>query len=176
LVASYQACAASESMIETKVRTERRSVRQSPFCSGQSKEIIEKFLQTTCMPCLLPDWRIYFQFKQFLFYNIVNQNCISTTKTHMKHPSDDPPEKTSEVPPAMAIAAGTGWCDGVSSSSTLGFAKPESSEELRVCENCRKEFLSWKSFLEHGKCSSEEAKSLISLPSSNGDDGRRGSG
>jgi hypothetical protein len=51
---------------------------------GGSKEIIKKFLQTTCMRCLLPDWRIYFQFKQFPFYNNINQNCISTTKTHRK--------------------------------------------------------------------------------------------
>ncbi|GMI69690.1 hypothetical protein HRI_000638300 [Hibiscus trionum] len=53
---------------------------------------------------------------------------------------------------------------------------PNRLESCRVCENCGKEFFSWKSFLDHGKCSSEEcAESLIS---SDGDDGvgRRGCG
>ncbi|GFS35536.1 C2H2-type zinc finger family protein [Actinidia rufa] len=31
---------------------------------------------------------------------------------------------------------------------------PNRLKSCRVCENCGKEFLSWKSFLEHGKCSS----------------------
>ncbi|KAK8718405.1 hypothetical protein V6N13_045640 [Hibiscus sabdariffa] len=56
---------------------------------------------------------------------------------------------------------------------------PNRLESCRVCENCGKEFLSWKSFLEHGKCSSEDcAESLISSPGSDGDDGvgRRGCG
>ncbi|GLT84377.1 hypothetical protein SLE2022_026120 [Rubroshorea leprosula] len=48
----------------------------------------------------------------------------------------------------------------------------------RACENCGKEFSSWKSFLEHGKCNSEEAESLVSLQASDNDDGtaRRGCG
>ncbi|KAK8487307.1 hypothetical protein V6N13_093423 [Hibiscus sabdariffa] len=50
---------------------------------------------------------------------------------------------------------------------------PNRLESCRVCENCGKEFLSWKSFLEHGKCSSEDG-----AESSDGDDGvgRRGCG
>ncbi|KAG2669284.1 hypothetical protein I3760_14G027300 [Carya illinoinensis] len=57
---------------------------------------------------------------------------------------------------------------------------PNRFKSCRVCENCGKEFLSWKSFLEHGKCSSEDAESLVSSPGSEGDiDGtgsRRGCG
>ncbi|GMI99082.1 hypothetical protein HRI_003577500 [Hibiscus trionum] len=56
---------------------------------------------------------------------------------------------------------------------------PNRLKSCRVCENCGKEFLSWKSFLEHGKCSSEDcAESLVSSPGSDGDDGvaRRGYG
>ncbi|KAH7524755.1 hypothetical protein FEM48_Zijuj06G0153000 [Ziziphus jujuba var. spinosa] len=55
---------------------------------------------------------------------------------------------------------------------------PNRLKSCRVCENCGKEFLSWKSFLEHGKCSSEDAESLVSSPGSEGDDGngRRGCG
>ncbi|KAJ1378301.1 Zinc finger C2H2-type [Sesbania bispinosa] len=58
---------------------------------------------------------------------------------------------------------------------------PNRLKSCRVCENCGKEFLSWKSFLEHGKCTSEDAESL-SLVSSPGSDavaddvGRRGCG
>ncbi|GMY23260.1 zinc finger protein ZAT9-like [Fagus crenata] len=55
---------------------------------------------------------------------------------------------------------------------------PNRLKSCRVCENCGKEFLSWKAFLEHGKCSSEDAESLVSSPGSDGDDGtgRRGCG
>ncbi|KAE9610788.1 hypothetical protein Lal_00021145 [Lupinus albus] len=60
---------------------------------------------------------------------------------------------------------------------------PNRSKSCRVCKNCGKEFLSWKSFLEHGKCTSEDAESLVSSPTSDdgGDDddngvGRRGCG
>ncbi|KAJ7950887.1 Zinc finger protein [Quillaja saponaria] len=55
---------------------------------------------------------------------------------------------------------------------------PNRFKSCRVCENCGKEFLSWKSFLEHGKCSSEDAESLVSSPGSDNDDGmgRRGCG
>ncbi|MBA0704459.1 hypothetical protein Golax_016713 [Gossypium laxum] len=55
---------------------------------------------------------------------------------------------------------------------------PNRLKSCRVCENCGKEFFSWKSFLEHGKCSSEDAESLVSWPGSDGDDGetRRGCG
>ncbi|XP_044494848.1 zinc finger protein ZAT9-like [Mangifera indica] len=58
-------------------------------------------------------------------------------------------------------------------------ANPNRLKNCRVCEHCGKEFLSWKSFLEHGKCSSEDAESLVSSPGSDGDvDGtpRRGCG
>lgn len=57
---------------------------------------------------------------------------------------------------------------------------PNRLKSCRTCENCGKEFLSWKSFLEHGngKCSSDDAsESLLSSPDSEeGDDdgGRRG--
>ncbi|KAI4354783.1 hypothetical protein L6164_003622 [Bauhinia variegata] len=57
---------------------------------------------------------------------------------------------------------------------------PNRLKSCRVCENCGKEFLSWKSFLEHGKCTSEDAESLVSSPCSDGEDdmagGRRGCG
>ncbi|KVH91214.1 uncharacterized protein LOC112529081 [Cynara cardunculus var. scolymus] len=47
----------------------------------------------------------------------------------------------------------------------------------RVCENCGKEFLSWKSFLEHGKCSSDDAESsLVWSPESEADDDDDGAG
>ncbi|KAK4414649.1 Zinc finger protein ZAT2 [Sesamum alatum] len=58
---------------------------------------------------------------------------------------------------------------------------PNRLKSCRTCENCGKEFLSWKSFLEHGKCSSDDAsESLVSSPDqSDGEDdggGRRGGG
>lgn len=57
---------------------------------------------------------------------------------------------------------------------------PNRLKSCRTCENCGKEFLSWKSFLEHGKCSSSDAsESLVSSPDDSGDDGnvvRRGNG
>ncbi|KAJ6686083.1 hypothetical protein OIU79_015975 [Salix purpurea] len=56
---------------------------------------------------------------------------------------------------------------------------PNRLKSCRVCENCGKEFLSWKSFLEHGKCTSEDAdQSLLSSPGSEEEDGtpRRGCG
>lgn len=56
---------------------------------------------------------------------------------------------------------------------------PNRLKSCRVCENCGKEFLSWKSFLEHGKCSSDDVdESLVSSPGSDGDDmpSRRGCG
>ncbi|KAI3693260.1 hypothetical protein L6452_33092 [Arctium lappa] len=47
----------------------------------------------------------------------------------------------------------------------------------RVCENCGKEFLSWKSFLEHGKCGSDDAESsLVWSPESEGEDDDDGGG
>ncbi|KAL2536566.1 zinc finger protein ZAT9-like [Forsythia ovata] len=56
---------------------------------------------------------------------------------------------------------------------------PNRLKNCRICENCGKEFFSWKSFLEHGKCSSD-AESLVSSPDSEGEEdeggGRRGSG
>ncbi|KAL4384868.1 hypothetical protein GQ457_15G017350 [Hibiscus cannabinus] len=45
---------------------------------------------------------------------------------------------------------------------------PNRLKSCRVCENCGKEFLSWKSFLEHAKCCSEDAESLVSSPGSDG--------
>ncbi|KAG0488615.1 hypothetical protein HPP92_007426 [Vanilla planifolia] len=33
---------------------------------------------------------------------------------------------------------------------------PNRLQSFRVCENCGKEFLSWKSFLDHGRCSSDD--------------------
>ena len=47
---------------------------------------------------------------------------------------------------------------------------PNRLKSCRVCENCGKEFLSWKSFLEHGKCTSDDAESLVSSPASGDDD------
>ncbi|KAL3516913.1 hypothetical protein ACH5RR_023815 [Cinchona calisaya] len=41
---------------------------------------------------------------------------------------------------------------------------PNRLKSCRVCENCGEEFASWKSFLEHGKCSSEDGESLVSSP------------
>ncbi|KAF7844895.1 zinc finger protein ZAT1 [Senna tora] len=45
---------------------------------------------------------------------------------------------------------------------------PNRLKSCRVCENCGKEFLSWKSFLEHGKCTSD-AESPVSSPGFDGD-------
>ncbi|XP_042512638.1 zinc finger protein ZAT9-like [Macadamia integrifolia] len=59
---------------------------------------------------------------------------------------------------------------------------PNRLKNCRICENCGKEFSSWKAFLEHGKCSSDDAaaESLVSSPGSDDDDdvedGRRGCG
>ncbi|KAL3814962.1 hypothetical protein ACJIZ3_016230 [Penstemon smallii] len=40
---------------------------------------------------------------------------------------------------------------------------PNRLKSCRICKNCGKEFLSWKSFLEHGKCSSDDvSESLVS--------------
>ncbi|KAK9757811.1 hypothetical protein RND81_01G187700 [Saponaria officinalis] len=47
---------------------------------------------------------------------------------------------------------------------------PNRLRSCRVCENCGKEFLSWKSFLEHGKCSFDDAESLASSHDSDGED------
>lgn len=43
---------------------------------------------------------------------------------------------------------------------------PNRLKTCRVCENCGKEFFSWKSFLEHGKCTStsDDLDSLLSSP------------
>ncbi|XP_059650997.1 zinc finger protein ZAT1-like [Cornus florida] len=48
---------------------------------------------------------------------------------------------------------------------------PNRLKSCRACDNCGKEFLSWKSFFEHGKCSSEDAESFLSSPESEGEDG-----
>ncbi|XP_074270479.1 uncharacterized protein LOC141594238 [Silene latifolia] len=55
---------------------------------------------------------------------------------------------------------------------------PNRLRSCRVCENCGKEFLSWKSFLEHGKCSFDDAESLVSSHESDEEDdsGKRASG
>ncbi|XP_021889866.1 zinc finger protein ZAT9-like [Carica papaya] len=64
---------------------------------------------------------------------------------------------------------------------------PNRFKNCRSCENCGKEFSSWKSFLEHGKCTSDDDEeddegdddSLLSSPGSDADDGliqRRGGG
>ncbi|KAK6918589.1 hypothetical protein RJ641_017011 [Dillenia turbinata] len=55
---------------------------------------------------------------------------------------------------------------------------PNRLKSCRVCENCGEEFLSWKAFLEHGKCSSDDVESFVSFPGSDGEDGgpRRGCG
>ncbi|KAL9228845.1 hypothetical protein vseg_004381 [Gypsophila vaccaria] len=57
---------------------------------------------------------------------------------------------------------------------------PNRLRSCRVCENCGKEFSSWKSFLEHGKCSfDDDAESPESSHESDGEDdenGRRSSG
>ncbi|XP_054782404.1 zinc finger protein ZAT4-like [Prosopis cineraria] len=47
---------------------------------------------------------------------------------------------------------------------------PNRLKSCRVCENCGKEFLSWKSFLEHGKCTSDDVESSpVSSPMSDGE-------
>ncbi|XP_027191485.1 uncharacterized protein [Cicer arietinum] len=61
---------------------------------------------------------------------------------------------------------------------------PNKLKSCRSCEHCGKEFFSWKSFLEHGKCTSEDAEeSPVSSPESDaiaddceGADGRTGFG
>ncbi|KAE9445684.1 hypothetical protein C3L33_22418, partial [Rhododendron williamsianum] len=50
---------------------------------------------------------------------------------------------------------------------------PNRLKSCRACENCGKEFVSWKSFLEHGKCSSGDGESPESSPESDGEE-RRG--
>ncbi|CAA2954225.1 zinc finger protein ZAT9-like [Olea europaea var. sylvestris] len=56
---------------------------------------------------------------------------------------------------------------------------PNRLKSCRICENCGKEFFSWKAFLEHGKCSSD-AESLVSSPESEDEEdeggGRQGGG
>lgn len=49
-------------------------------------------------------------------------------------------------------------------------ANPTRLKACRICQNCGKEFLSWKSFLEHGKCGSEDAESLLSSHDSDDED------
>ncbi|XP_022870314.1 zinc finger protein ZAT4-like [Olea europaea var. sylvestris] len=51
---------------------------------------------------------------------------------------------------------------------------PNRLKSCRICENCGKEFFSWKAFLEHGKCSSD-AESLLSSPESEAEE-EEGSG
>ncbi|KAF5744291.1 hypothetical protein HS088_TW08G00891 [Tripterygium wilfordii] len=60
----------------------------------------------------------------------------------------------------------------------LRTSNPNRFKSCKICENCSKVFLSWKSFLEHGKCSSEDVESLVSSPGSDGKDGtpRKGFG
>ncbi|KAK4797842.1 hypothetical protein SAY86_030168 [Trapa natans] len=55
---------------------------------------------------------------------------------------------------------------------------PNRLKSCRVCKNCSKEFSSWKSFLEHGKCTSEDMESLVSSHDSDDEEdiGRRGYG
>ncbi|OVA05647.1 zinc finger protein [Macleaya cordata] len=43
-------------------------------------------------------------------------------------------------------------------------------KNCRTCENCGKEFSSWKSFLEHGKCNSADAESLVPSKGSDEED------
>ncbi|KAJ8450104.1 hypothetical protein Cgig2_033298 [Carnegiea gigantea] len=51
---------------------------------------------------------------------------------------------------------------------------PNRLRNCRVCEHCGKEFESWKSFLEHGKCDiSDDGESLVSSPGLD-DDGEDG--
>ncbi|KAI3449087.1 hypothetical protein Pfo_005752 [Paulownia fortunei] len=53
---------------------------------------------------------------------------------------------------------------------------PNRLKSCRICEHCGKEFLSWKSFLEHGKCGSNDtSKSLVSSEGEDGG-GRHGGG
>ncbi|PHT60701.1 Zinc finger protein ZAT3 [Capsicum baccatum] len=53
-------------------------------------------------------------------------------------------------------------------------ANPNRLKSTKVCENCGKEFLSWKSFLEHGKyCGSDDGDDdqyLVSSPGSGGEE------
>ncbi|KAK6142936.1 hypothetical protein DH2020_023284 [Rehmannia glutinosa] len=56
---------------------------------------------------------------------------------------------------------------------------PNRLKNCRICEHCGEEFLSWKSFLEHGRCNSgDTSKSLVSSTESEGDDddGRQSGG
>ncbi|PIA50214.1 hypothetical protein AQUCO_01300745v1 [Aquilegia coerulea] len=55
---------------------------------------------------------------------------------------------------------------------------PNRLKSCKNCENCGKEFASWKSFLEHGKCSSADVGSLnVTPPGSDDEDGmQRGYG
>lgn len=73
------------------------------------------------------------------------------------------------------LAAGAGNVPPTNKRMYALRTNPNRLRSCRACENCGKEFLSWKSFLEHGKCSSEDAESLVSSPADSGDD-RRGCG
>lgn len=72
------------------------------------------------------------------------------------------------------LAAGAGNVPPANKRMYALRTNPNRLRSCRACENCGKEFLSWKSFLEHGKCGSEDAESLSS-PVDSGDD-RRGCG
>ncbi|KAG6597019.1 Zinc finger protein ZAT2, partial [Cucurbita argyrosperma subsp. argyrosperma] len=75
----------------------------------------------------------------------------------------------------------TDWDDTHHNKSNLGptnrrmyalRTNPNRLKTCRVCENCGKEFFSWKSFLEHGKCTttSDDLDSLLSSPPCSDDD------
>ncbi|URE02171.1 C2H2 zinc finger protein [Musa troglodytarum] len=78
-----------------------------------------------------------------------------------------------------SCCGGSDWDDKLNGSTDAGTKRmyalrtnPNRLKSCRICENCGKEFLSWKSFLEHGKCSSDEEgdESLLSSPRSEGED------
>ncbi|KAF9606968.1 hypothetical protein IFM89_030266 [Coptis chinensis] len=50
---------------------------------------------------------------------------------------------------------------------------PNRLKSCRICANCGKEFSSWKSFLEHGKCRADDVESLVSSPRSKDEDEAR---
>ncbi|KAK7256542.1 hypothetical protein RIF29_29995 [Crotalaria pallida] len=88
---------------------------------------------------------------------------IGDESMHIDDDDDDP-------------ASDDDWEDNVAPTNKRMYAlrtNPNRLKSCRACKNCGKEFMSWKSFLEHGKCTSEDGESLVS-PASGGGDNNNG--
>ncbi|KAG0449623.1 hypothetical protein HPP92_027197 [Vanilla planifolia] len=96
--------------------------------------------------------------------------CGRALGGHMRaHGINDEPAAETEDDPSGA--GGGEWDEkhNPSAGSKRMYAlrtNPNRLRSCRVCENCGKEFHSWKSFLEHGRCSSEDELAEYSSPAS----------